>query len=360
MSKHAILLIALILLASYCLCSVEPATSSSNEAENSWVSKASMPTSRGFLGVASANGKIYAMGGQGGGATEGYDPATNNWTTKALMPIPEASFAVAAFEGKIYCIGGLPTPAEGRNQVYDPATDTWDTKAPMPVARTKLQANVVEDKIYLIGGYNPDRPYNTGYELVNTTYVYDTASDTWTTKTPMPIMVPSVSAAIDDKIYCVNSNITQIYDTETDEWSTAAPPPKGLSGETISAIAIAATTGTVAPRLIYVYDGSYLQAYNPVNNSWTLGANPPRNRQYGAMTNLNDTLYLIGGDTWPAPLELLNTLYNDNDRYIPFGYGTVEPVQPPAFPTVPVSVVSGVLIAAVAVGFLVYFKKRKR
>ena len=361
MGKRAVMLLALIFLTAFCMTEVKPVSCSPNEAENSWVSKASMPTSRGFLGVAAVDGKIYAIGGNGPNKiNEEYNPKANNWTTKEPMPVEEQSFAIAVVENKIYCIGGMPTPAQGRNQVYDLATDTWDTKAPMPVARTILQANVVEDKIYLIGGYNPDRPYNTGYELVNTTYVYDTASDTWTTKTPMPIMVPSVSAAIDDKIYCVNSNITQIYDTKTDKWSTAAPPPKGLSGESTSAITIAATTGTVAPKLIYVYDGFYLQAYIPANNSWTLGANPPVNRQYGAMTNLNDTLYLIGGfndhvDNIPG----FYYFYNDNDQYIPFGYGTVEPVQPPAFPTVPVAIVSGVLIAAVAAGLLVYFKKRK-
>lgn len=330
-----------------------------------WEVKASMPTSRGFLGVTSANGKIYAIGGNGPNKkNEEYDPKANNWTAKASMPVEEQSFALAVVEDKIYCIGGMPTGAEGRNQVYNSGNNSWENKAPMPVARTILQANVVEGKIYLIGGYNPDRPYNTGYELVKTTYVYDTASDTWTTKSPMPNMVPVVSAAIDNKIYCINSNITQIYNTKTDKWSTAAPPPKGLNGEGTQAITIAATTGTVAPKLIYVYDGSYLQAYNPANNSWTIGANPPVNRQYGAMTVLNDTIYLIGGfDDHVNNIPGFYYFYGDNDQYIPFGYGTVPPASTTdsePFPTTSLAVAFVASIAIVTVGTLVYWKKQKQ
>ena len=54
-------------------------------AEDSWTTKASMPTARAQLGVAVVNGKIYAIGGENNSATgpnvlninEAYDPATN-------------------------------------------------------------------------------------------------------------------------------------------------------------------------------------------------------------------------------------------------------------------------------------------
>ena len=69
--------------------------------ENSWVSKASINTARSDLGVASVNGKIYAIGGttlqstgmnysNGGvvGTNEEYDPLSNAWTYQAQMPPP--------------------------------------------------------------------------------------------------------------------------------------------------------------------------------------------------------------------------------------------------------------------------------
>jgi hypothetical protein len=97
----------------------------------------------------------------------------------------------------------------------------------------------------------------------------------------------------------------------------------------------------------------------PANNSWTIGANPPVNRQYGAMTNLNDTLYLIGGfDDYYNYIPNHYYFYNDNDQYIPFGYGTVKPVQPQSFPTFTVPAVFGVLVAVVCVGLIYYLKPR--
>ncbi len=343
-------LLCVVFILSVFLFLAEPVCSSSVTLEDSWVEKASMPTSRGLLGVASVNGKIYAIGGNGpNGINEEFDPIANNWTTKEPMPVPEQSFAIAAVQNKIYCIGGLPTGAEGRNQVYDPATDSWENKAPLPVARTVLQANVVEGKIYLIGGYDPNTPYNVRHNLTNITYVYDPVGDIWATKASMPNMVPSVSAVVDNKIYFINSNATQIYNPKTDMWSIGTSPLRSISGEGESAVAITATTGTMAPKLIYVYDGYYLQVYNPANNSWSLGANPHLNRQYGAMTVLNDTIYLIGG-FYDGGILGLTCFYNSNDQYTPFGYGTVKSEEAQSFP-----IMTAVIAAVVSVAIICIF-----
>jgi hypothetical protein len=41
---------------------------------------------------------------------------------------------------KIFCIGG--NTSSTTNEAYDPATDTWTTKAPMPAARSRLTSSV--------------------------------------------------------------------------------------------------------------------------------------------------------------------------------------------------------------------------
>ena len=74
-----------------------------------WAVKAPMPTARRALAAVEVDGKIYAIGGSGGGTlniVEEYDPAVNTWTTKAPMPTARNSFAAAAVGGKIYAIGG--------------------------------------------------------------------------------------------------------------------------------------------------------------------------------------------------------------------------------------------------------------
>jgi len=165
--------------------------------ENTWASKAPMQVSRGDFGVAVVNGKIYAIGGVGSlqylSTNEEYDPVTDTWTFKEPMPTPRAYFGIAVYQNRIYVIGGTaewganglsPT---GANVVYDPATDTWETKTPMPTPRIGVRANVVDGKIYLIGGKS------------NATEVYDPATDSWTTKAD--ILTPRVmgSACVFDK-----------------------------------------------------------------------------------------------------------------------------------------------------------------
>ena len=126
--------------------------------QSSWTTMAPMPTARGGLGVATVNGKIYAIGGLSGGSpfnvNEMYDPGTNEWTTETPMPTARSGCAIAVYDNEIYVIGGEVGSKEfvGNNEVYDPGTNTWETEASMPTPRADLSASVVNGKIYLIGG----------------------------------------------------------------------------------------------------------------------------------------------------------------------------------------------------------------
>ena len=79
--------------------------------------------------------------------------------------------------GKIYAIGGCDISNIGTSVVeeYDPATDTWTTKSPMPTGRLGLTAGVVNGKIYVIGGVDK-YPQSKCYNIVE---VYDPITDTW-------------------------------------------------------------------------------------------------------------------------------------------------------------------------------------
>jgi N-acetylneuraminic acid mutarotase len=329
-------------------------------AEDSWVSKAQMPTARGFLGVAVVNDKIYAIGGNGpNGANEEYDPATDTWITKSPKPTPEQGFAIAVFQDEIYCIGGLPYGYTGVNEAYDPATDSWETKANMPTARYGLLANVVNGKIYCMGGVR-ELGYNQGVEQLNVTEVYDPSSNTWTTKAPMPNPAGYVSAVVDNKIYVIGPGLTQIYDPATDSWSTASPSPINITagGANGIAAAAAATTGTMAPKRIYVYDGSSLQVYDPQKDNWTFGTAPPTSRQYLGIAVVNDLLYFIGGFSYnPPPLDIY-TFYATNEQYTPVGYGTL----PESTPSQNIEAFLALLIAVVSLSVaiaIICFRKRK-
>jgi hypothetical protein len=341
MGKIAALLLVLVFLVGLCIIVVKPASSSAVVVENSWTSKAPMHVARAGLGVAVVNGKIYAIGGStrsGGGGTrsgplpytggvvgtnEEYDPAADTWTFKAPMPTSRVGFATAVYQNKIYCI------RDETNEVYDPATDTWETKTPMPTPRSYITANVVSDKIYVIGG-DSNGTLNE---------VYDPTTDTWTTKAPMPTASYAyASAVVENKIYIIGgmfaSNLTQIYNVENDSWSQGAPLPSS----TVYG-ASAATVGVNAPKRIYVLgqdfnfpEPPYINlVYDPENDSWTFGAAVPTNRLSLAVAVVNDMLYAIGGYTetypdgiWSWPYGPSVTPYVTNEKYTPFGYGTVS------------------------------------
>jgi N-acetylneuraminic acid mutarotase len=291
--------------------------------ENSWTTMADMPTSRLGPGVAVVNGKIYVIGGTGGGGyintNEEYNPATNTWATKKPMPTPRASFGIAVYQNKIYCIGGGVDSFEGVigvNEVYDPLTDTWETKTSMPTAREFLCANVVNGKIYLIGGSKPVNLIDPSY-VPNVNEVYNPATDSWTTKTPPPVNVSTyASAVVDNKIFIIGGNavgnLTQIYHPETDMWSYGAAVPNAFWGA-----AAGATTGVMAPKRIYVIGGyptfNLNQVYDPEKNVWTMGAQMPTNRYGLGVAVVDDILYAIGGAG------------KKNERYTPFGFGAIPP-----------------------------------
>ena len=315
-----------------------------NLTENTWTTKAPMPTARYNFGLAVVNGKIYAIGGdimqtEGNSGfsnttnvNEAYDPITDTWMEKTPIPTPVGDFGIAVYGNKIYCIGGGTiisgrTVAQGINQVYDPLTDTWETNAPMPTQRSSLDANIVDDKIYLIGGGNA-------------TEVYDPATDSWATRTPIPTAVYGyASAVVDNKIYIIGgspgdvlamTNLTQMYDPATDTWSLGAPIPRGVSKGAAGAIII-----VNAPKAIYVLGGStqeyplngqnITQVYFPENNSWTTGTPMPKDKAGLSVAVADGVLYAIGGGH-----NIFMPDSTDNMQYTPLGTGIPESTNQPS------------------------------
>ena len=322
-TKGIAILIIFLSVLSLCLFKVQTVIAT----EDSWAIKQSMPTARSGLGVAVVNGKIYAIGGDGGSnVTEEYNPVTNTWTTKKAMPTGRSRFGVAVYKNKIYVMGGATANGfTAANEVYDPLTDTWETKTPLPKgSRAELTASAINGKIYAVGGYF----YGLYWVSSTVLEVYDPETDTWTTKMPMLSSVYSCSSAvIGNKMYVIENSfgarvgsLNQIYDAENDSWSYGRSIPVGIIGATT-----VATAGVFAPKKLYVIGGdaapnSSNQVYNPENNTWSIGAQLPSSRNYLGVAVVNDVLYAIGGSSSEG-------VYIDaNEQYTPVAYGTTPPV----------------------------------
>jgi len=312
-----------------------------------WTLKASMPTPRSNFHLEVVHNKIYCIGGETESGTntqanEVYDPSTDTWETKTPLPTPRVSFATVVFNNRIYVIGGLvrqanPKAYTGVTEVYDPVSDKWEKKAAMPNASFPETCVVINGKIYVISFrgkiFQAGSPHRI-IEPVSYTAVYAEATDSWTSKAPMPVVQYGAGVVFDDKIYFIGgSSLLQIYDPATDTWGEGANPPSCR----VDSESIFATTGEMAPTRIYIVEDN-LHIYDPEKNEWTLGPSNPTNRYSMGLAFLNDKIYAIGGITTIHSTDLFSheyyiiTKYATNEVYTPVGYGTVPPIVDVASP----------------------------
>ena len=262
-----------------------------------------MPQLEGASASAVVNGRIHVIGSAVHGE---YNPATNGWTARKPMPTPRSHFGIAVYRDRIYTIGSYGSSCA--NEVYDPSTDTWETKKPMPTNRTSITAAVAKGRIHLFSMEGHD--------------IYDIASDFWTEEAMPYGDFGMGSVAFGGRIYVFSWNRTQIYDVETGTWSLGMPSPIR-----VSSAGVCKTTGVMGLKRIYVFGGSpsfldetdATQAYDPINDSWTLGEPMPTKRAGLDAVAVNDVIYAIGGGYgWGYTA-------NVNEQYFPFGYGSPDP-----------------------------------
>jgi len=357
------------------------------QTENTWTTLAPMQEDREDLGVATVDGKIYAICGQDYGTSntvEEYNPQTDTWTYKKPAPVSMRLFGIAVHHGKIYCITD-----EGSYYAYTPLYDSWEQKAPLPNPRVGIRANTVNDKIYIVGG------------STNSLDIYDPLTDSWTTKTPVPYGFGSsfgwscTTAVLDGRIHVIGAfpleYSHQIYDPQNDSWKLGRPLIKTY----YHSFAVA-TTGVNSPKRIYVFGADrgdwHLdiptptgQYYDPKTVTWTLIENVPTGHIRGDGATIDDKVYLVGGsDVMIGGANFLarsqNTLYTQigfgtpDYTYIPLDSTpaptlsptpTPTPTQSPTYPSTvppepfPTEIILGTIAILVIVGILVYFKKRK-
>ena len=322
-----------------------PFPSGSGAPENEWTTKTPMPTARGGFGVAVANGKIYAIGGLNNNTNlavnQEYDPTANSWKTKTPLPTPRSGCAVASYQGKIYVIGGtvgvttdLVSEFTGAVEVYDPATDTWETKTPMPTPRADLHASVVNGKIYLIGGKERwgEEPL---YHELDVNEVYDPANDSWTTASPMPIPAFGyASAVVGGKIYVFGgarqlrtgfNDLTSVGSTQVYDAKNNTWISKTSLPSAVSFAAAEATGGLTAPQRIYLAGG-----FDPNGYSTAVHVYDVERDRWGSAAAMPTARGYLAMAVVEDVLYAIGgfdgeTWLATNDEYMPFGYGTVPP-----------------------------------
>jgi len=232
-----------------------------------------MPGPRYFAGAAyySANGKIYVIAGFDQNFLETtttweYDPVANTWdTTRANMPVATGGAGYSIVGQNIY-LAGTWNNAQGstQNYRYDIVADTWTAVAPVPVNIYRPDSAAIGTNCYLVGGGNPflgSRQFkgpkvlhpstNSPETSYNSTYIYDTIGDTWSTG-PNTNVAHSFTGgtAIGNTLIVVTGFDGITGDTNVVESSVAAgcvsPTPTATAAATATATAPSATPTSTA------------------------------------------------------------------------------------------------------------------
>ena len=172
-----------------------------------------------------------------------YDIASDSWGNGTDVPwVAEGMFATLDPDTNLIYVGGgcgMPMGVYDEWYTYDPATDAWTQKTDLPTPRGNGVIAYYNGAIYIsAGGGGLVDPGNT---LLDTTWRYNIASDTWTTgldTLPTKVVLPAFALhQASGRIYLFGgrtsathtyTNEVQVYDIAADSWLTAGGDRKFL------------------------------------------------------------------------------------------------------------------------------------
>jgi N-acetylneuraminic acid mutarotase len=218
-------------------------------AADRWTDAPQLPRGANHVGVATLDGKLYAIGGF---VEQNRKPDTlcfvqegDAW--RPMAPLPRACGAIACvgLNGVLHAVGGaVGDTFEAKRSVdwhlaYDPKADRWDTRAPMPTARDHTGTLVVDGLIHVVGGRVDSFHTNS-----NLHHSYDPKEDRWRQRNPLPTARSGHGAVLyRGQIFIMGGEGTnrvfgqnEAYDPKTDRWQAYAPmttPRHGLGAVAI-------------------------------------------------------------------------------------------------------------------------------
>lgn len=270
-----------------------------------WVTKSSMPTARSDFAIGLVNNNIYVLGGRAGrNDNECYNILSNEWITKAKLSFPRDCLGSAVVGNKIYLISGLINGSStsgtliSDNIVYDTETNTYITKTPIPTKRYNMGCVSVGTNIYCLGGMINSY----GTEKTDKVEIYNTLTDIWSNGVNMPFIAYSfMCCTVGNKIYLlggVDNNGTVLktvycFDTTTNSWSRKTDMPVNLLGAGCCAIGnkiylVGGVSGSNILDTVYCYDTT--------TDEWTIKASMLTPRKNLKCIAINEKIYAIGGE----------------------------------------------------------------
>lgn len=180
---------------------------------------------------------VYVAGGTTGTAIDsciGYDLTDNAWINYAHMPAAARYPGAVTCNNKLYFMGSWS--AGTNNYIYDIASNSWTSGASIPIGtQSPCVVAYKGSHIYLLGGGN-------SWTAQNYVQLYDINANTWSQATPLPApRIGGAAACIGDRYLVYSGGCTVAgsgrsntwvgeidpFDPTVIVWKAASPNPTG-------------------------------------------------------------------------------------------------------------------------------------
>jgi N-acetylneuraminic acid mutarotase len=191
---------------------------------------------------------------------------------------------------------------------YNTITDSWQQLTNMPTVRSEMGVAQVNGIVYCIGGYNGSPS--------NVNEAYNISTNSWQTRSNLPTSLTGCYAvSLNNKVYIIGGTLGTTttyfykYDPITDSYTLLPIPSQNR---------MHARLEVFNNKIYYVggeyYTGTYgtsnhVDEYDPLTNIWTPKAPMPSSLQLPATAIYDNKMYVFGGSTTVIPPVALNTHY---------------------------------------------------
>jgi hypothetical protein len=213
---------------------------------------------------------------------------SNTWRQRAKMPsdrqrVITATLGASGGGSFLYAIGGKSVNSTqfcsggvSKVQAYNGNTNTWSTKTPLPLVLQSSLAGTINGKIYVAGGCS------SAFIMEDRLWEYDPAADRWTAKARAPMSLPTpVGSVVDGKLYLFDECSFDLCFWDPDatgeeqftffgfyDPATNRWTRRPLPPEGVFPFAGATFTG----KLYFLDFNGLVHIYNPGTGAWTTGA----------------------------------------------------------------------------------------
>jgi uncharacterized membrane protein len=195
--------------------------------------------------------------------------------------------------------GGYGPTAAAPGQVSD-IGDEWEMMAPLPAGRV-FNAVIADQNgyVYVIGGTSDAG----GNIPTNTNYRYNTATNSWDTMAPLPVAMSQINGIeINNKIYIpgdTNTATTYVYDIASDSWSSI-PASGGYTARVFYNVVSMGNDLYVLGGIVSGASTAQVWKLDTATETWTAGVPMQRTRINFAAEAIDGAIYVAGGVAFPG------------------------------------------------------------